>query len=59
MYLARHLTKMSFPEIGAHFGGKDHSTIIYAVNKIEKALQHDKELQNHVNSLIKKLTGGE
>jgi chromosomal replication initiator protein len=59
MYLTRHLTKMSFPEIGAHFGGKDHSTIIYAVNKIEKALQHDKELQNHINSLIKKLTGGE
>ena len=33
MYLARNLTKMSFPEIGAHFGGKDHSTIIYAVIK--------------------------
>jgi chromosomal replication initiator protein len=56
MYLARNLTKMSFPEIGAQFGGKDHSTIIYAVKKIEKALQHDKQLQNHINSLISKIT---
>ncbi len=57
MYLARTLTKLSFPEIGAQFGGKDHSTIIYAVNKIEKALEHDKPLQNHVETLISKLTG--
>ncbi len=57
MYLARNLTKLSFPEIGAQFGGKDHSTIIYAVNKIEKALQHDKQLQNHVNTITGKLTG--
>jgi chromosomal replication initiator protein len=57
MYLARNLTKLSFPEIGAQFGGKDHSTIIYAVNKIEKALQHDKQLQNHVTTLTSKLTG--
>lgn len=59
MYLARSLTKMSFPEIGAHFGGKDHSTIIYAVNKIEKALQHDKKLQNTVSSLTGKINSSE
>jgi len=55
MYLARKLTKMSFPEIGAHFGGKDHSTIIYAVNKIEKALHFDKEVKTAVTTLTNKL----
>jgi len=59
MYLARNLTKMSFPEIGAHFGGKDHSTIIYAVNKIEKALQQDKQLQSSINSLTNKINSSE
>jgi chromosomal replication initiator protein len=56
MYLARKLTKMSFPEIGAHFGGKDHSTIIYAVNKIEKALHFDKEVKTAVTALTTKLS---
>ena len=56
MYLARKLTKMSFPEIGAHFGGKDHSTIIYAVNKIEKALHFDKQVKTAVTSLTNKLS---
>ena len=36
MYLARKLTSMSFPEIGSRFGGKDHSTVISAVRKIER-----------------------
>ena len=56
MYLARKLTKMSFPEIGAHFGGKDHSTIIYAVNKIEKALHFDKEVKAAVTALTNKIS---
>jgi chromosomal replication initiator protein len=56
MYLARQLTKMSFPEIGAHFGGKDHSTVIYAVNKIEKALHFDKQVKTAVTTLTNKLS---
>ena len=36
MYLARKLTNMSYPEIGSRFGGKDHSTVISAVRKIER-----------------------
>lgn len=36
MYLARRLTKMSYPEIGRSFGGKDHSTVISAVRKIDR-----------------------
>ena len=55
MYLTRKLTKMSFPEIGAHFGGKDHSTIIYAFNKIERQLEYNQQVKNAVNNLINKL----
>jgi chromosomal replication initiator protein len=47
---------MSFPEIGAHFGGKDHSTIIYAVNKIEKALHFDRQVKTAVTTLTNKLS---
>ena len=56
MYLARNLTKMSYPEIAAHFGGKDHSTIIYAVNKIGRCLDSDHQLKNSLDKLINKLT---
>ena len=41
MYLARQLTSCSFPEIGERFGGKDHSTIIHAIKKIEKQMESD------------------
>lgn len=56
MYLARNLTKMSFPEIAARFGGKDHSTVIYSVNKIKSSLVLDKQLKNSIDTLISKLT---
>lgn len=55
MYLTRRLTEMSFPEIGAHFGGKDHSTVIYAVNKIDKQLKSDQQIKNIINNLMGKL----
>jgi chromosomal replication initiator protein len=56
MYLARNLTKMSYPEIAARFGGKDHSTVIYSVNKIESSLVLDKQLKSSIDTLISKLT---
>ena len=55
MYLARRLTKMSLPEIGAHFGGKDHSTVFHSVKKIEGLLDHDKKIKKDINELIDKL----
>lgn len=55
MYLTRKFTKMSFPEIGSHFGGKDHSTIIYAVKKIKRQLDHDKDIKSTVDNIINKL----
>ena len=53
IYLCRELTKASFPEIGSKFGGKDHSTVIHSVRKIEKLLSQDHEIKNHVE-LIKR-----
>lgn len=51
MYLARDLTNDSFPEIGRWFGGRDHSTVINAVNKIRQLLETDLQLQRIVKEL--------
>jgi chromosomal replication initiator protein len=51
MYLARKLTGASFPEIGSRFGGKDHSTVISAVKKIERLLAQDPNLRSVVTTL--------
>ncbi|MFH1624844.1 MAG: chromosomal replication initiator protein DnaA [Pseudomonadota bacterium] len=55
MYLSRKLTAFSFPEIGRSFGGKDHSTVIHAVNKIEKLIQLDKYIKTSIDSIKNKL----
>ncbi len=51
MYLARKLTSMSYPEIGSRFGGKDHSTVISAVRKIERLCAEDPAVRSVVNTL--------
>jgi chromosomal replication initiator protein len=51
MYLSRILTSCSYPEIGERFGGKDHSTIIHAIKKIEKHMEEDFQLRSTVNTL--------
>jgi chromosomal replication initiator protein len=51
MYLARKHTTHSLPEIGAAFGGKDHTTILHAFKKIEGQLLTDKEIRNTVDKL--------
>jgi chromosomal replication initiator protein len=51
MYLARKLTNMSFPEIGSRFGGKDHSTVISAVRKIERLCTEDPTVRSVVGTL--------
>jgi len=45
MYLARKLTGSSFPDIGEKIGGRDHSTVIYANNKISKQTETDSKLK--------------
>ena len=51
MYLIRELTTHSFPEIGRFFSDRDHSTVMYAVQKITEALDEDSELDRVVRSL--------
>jgi chromosomal replication initiator protein len=51
MYLARQLTGMSLEEIGAYFGGRDHSTVLHACRKIEDALVQDAGLCGAVQQL--------
>jgi chromosomal replication initiator protein len=51
MYLARKLTSMSFPEIGSRFGGKDHSTVISAVRKIERLCAEEPTVRSVVNTI--------
>ncbi|MBK1810836.1 chromosomal replication initiator protein DnaA [Clostridium sp. YIM B02505] len=56
MYLSRKLTDMSLPKIGEEFGGRDHTTVIHAYEKISGGLKSDEVLQNTVNDITKKLT---
>jgi chromosomal replication initiator protein len=56
MYLCRKLTDMSLPKIGEEFGGRDHTTVIHAYEKIAEGLKNDEGLQNTVNELSKKIT---
>ena len=55
MYLCRMLTDESFPTIGAEFGGRDHSTVIHACDKIEEDLKNDSNLKNQINEIKAKL----
>ncbi len=55
MYLARRLTSHSFPDIGAKIGGKDHSTVIYANNKIKDLLEKDPKIEVVVRELEESL----
>lgn len=55
MFLSRKYTVASFPEIGERFGGKDHSTVIHAVRKIENLLGEDSTLTSSVDSISRKL----
>lgn len=52
MYLARELTNQSLPEIGELFGGKDHTTVLHAWNKIKNSIDKDSNLKNTINSVI-------
>lgn len=56
MYLSRKLTDMSLPKIGEEFGGRDHTTVIHAYEKISESLNNDESLQHTINDITKKLT---
>ncbi len=51
MYLVRELTRASLPEIGQLFGGRDHTTVLYAIQKIQELVENDREVQRLIQSL--------
>ncbi len=56
MYLARNLTKHSLEEIGGHLGGRDHTTVMHACNKISQAKDADPKMNVLLNDLTKQIT---
>jgi chromosomal replication initiator protein len=57
MYLCKYLTSRSLAEIGRKFGGKDHTTVIHAVKRIEKLMIDDKEFESEVNAISRNING--
>ena len=57
MYLCRKHTTASFPDIGGEFGGRDHSSVIHAANVVMSKLKEDPEVEKHIETIEKKLTG--
>ena len=55
MYICRIYLKESLPKIGAEFGGKDHTTVMHAVNKIKKEVETNDELNIEINKVISQL----
>lgn len=51
MYLSRMLTDESFPRIGLEFGGRDHSTVIHSINKIDSELKTNSELKKAIDDI--------
>lgn len=55
MALARELTSQSYPEISAAFGGRDHTTVIYACRQIEKLRKADSQINTDYRNLLRRL----
>ncbi|MFB5314384.1 chromosomal replication initiator protein DnaA, partial [Enterococcus avium] len=57
MYLAREMTESSLPKIGAEFGGKDHTTVIHAHEKISQLMKSDSNIQQEIAEIKNLLLG--
>jgi chromosomal replication initiator protein len=55
MYLSKHMTLRSLPEIGRRFGGRDHTTIMHGVRKIEEMMATDSQLADDLQLLRRML----
>jgi len=55
IYIARELTEISYSELGNEFGGKDHSTIMHAYEKISENIKIDSNLESKINILIREI----
>ena len=55
IYVAREITQLPMTSLGAEFGGRDHSTIIYALNQTEKNMKKDPKLSATIEDIIKNI----
>lgn len=55
MYLSKNMTNNSYKTIGLHFGGRDHSTVVHAIQTITKARKTDKKIKNDLKELERKI----
>ena len=55
MFLARELLNLPFEEIGRRFGGRDHTTVMYSVQKIKERMNSDRMLRETIGSMFVKL----
>lgn len=55
MYIGRKLTDLSLPKLGEEFGGRDHSTVLHAFNKVEEDIENSQEVKKSVDDLISML----
>jgi chromosomal replication initiator protein len=55
MWIAKQITTRSLPDIGRRFGGRDHTTVLHAVRRIEALKQDDPVLTRDLDSIIRKL----
>jgi len=55
MYLSKHLTSRSLPEIGRRFGGRDHTTVMHGVKRIEELKSHDSQIAEDLELLRRAL----
>ena len=58
MYLSRELTDFSLPKIGEEFGGRDHTTVIHAHEKISKLVDSDQAFQKKLQDIVEQLKNG-
>jgi chromosomal replication initiator protein len=57
MYISREMTELSLPKIGEEFGGRDHSTVIHAIDKINKEMENNFDFKNLINRIMKDIKG--
>ena len=58
MYVFRELTDYSYPAIGREFGGRDHTTVIHAVEKIAGLMKERRQIYDQVTELISRIKSG-
>jgi chromosomal replication initiator protein len=58
MYVMREMTDLSYPNIAKEFGGRDHTTVIHAVEKIGSLMKERRQIYDQVTDLIAFIKGG-